>query len=959
MSFFGFEQTLDLEAEKRKILQGGFGEEDVPVYNWGEESYDGLGDQLQEGGDELNDETFGGAGAVGKDFDFSNTGLPSDGRPAPSEPPPPRATTQPKLQQPEPQNASSQSRPALSFETAWNDKSPFSVLQGMSGAGRPSDHTRASTQNTKFSPFGADAHATGAISIGGESQKGLHTLEEVEAQMRLRAAQQQQQQQPSIPQSHLANQVRETQLREEAHLREVQLRENQLLRDAQLRGQIPRQGTPQHAATPPPRMHPHSQSPRFHQQQQQHQINMIQQQQHQQRQLLELQELRERQQQRQLLQLQEQLRLEELERQRQLRLQQAQTTGQLHTPKLQQRHASGRLSPSLSDRHQLGRSSPAVPLEMPFQQSLPFLTQDIQQQQRMLAQMAQEEFLNSMQGRPPIEDPLRDERDLQIAVDLEMQRKIREQELADEKRRIKQEKIAYMSRYNDLMTQSDKDFITRIQVSQLVTPDPFSDDYYAQVFTSNMLFRMNVQSQDERVLKFGSIGGVGLGVLHRGAGRRPNAMQRMEAQVERIVNNARTREKEKMSLNHLQGALGKTSGRSYKAAPRQLLQVDAGSVSPSPSHPALPSHAHISKADATKHEDKDKAEGTKEETKNGVEAPASVASSDSFERQKPMTQRETLMAIEYLYDIVLETDQLVRDEPQDEEVHEEWSFIDHIDQMWKGLRVDSPLEISIPHPFISLMGPLKGKRLLPRVARYLDTQQMLTVLTLIVACFNQLDVVAKAHLLDTLDNSDERTELENQTYEFVACVVGSVLPVATKASWEIVCGLLRILDDRNDIVVVAQTRPGIALLTAFFARLETIQQNAAAGDISEMPTSEEQMKWQILFDRLLHKLAPTLQFIFPSVRISVAHGIHRLSVPNADERDKKVWQVLATMALLASGEQHSLLVASLRDVVLETINSVREGALTAEEKRARLINTDLFLNAMGLSSSQILSAPQM
>jgi hypothetical protein len=27
------------------------------------------------------------------------------------------------------------------------------------------------------------------------------------------------------------------------------------------------------------------------------------------------------------------------------------------------------------------------------------------------------------------------------------------------------------------------------------------------------------------------------------------------------------------ALNHLQGVLGKTSGRSYKAAPRQLLQV--------------------------------------------------------------------------------------------------------------------------------------------------------------------------------------------------------------------------------------------------------------------------------------------------------------------------------------------------------------------------------------------------
>jgi DNA topoisomerase 2-associated protein PAT1 len=66
MSFFGLEQN-DLESEKQKFLDGGLQEsEDVAVYTWGEDSYDGLGDALQEGGDDLNDETFGGTGAVGK-----------------------------------------------------------------------------------------------------------------------------------------------------------------------------------------------------------------------------------------------------------------------------------------------------------------------------------------------------------------------------------------------------------------------------------------------------------------------------------------------------------------------------------------------------------------------------------------------------------------------------------------------------------------------------------------------------------------------------------------------------------------------------------------------------------------------------------------------------------------------------------------------------------------------------
>ena len=99
MSFFGFEQS-DLEQEKLNLKNGSLQHPgDVAVYTWGEEGYDGLGDLLQEGGDELNDETFGAVGNVGldifltvneisaqppflgKDFDFSSPALPDAPRP--------------------------------------------------------------------------------------------------------------------------------------------------------------------------------------------------------------------------------------------------------------------------------------------------------------------------------------------------------------------------------------------------------------------------------------------------------------------------------------------------------------------------------------------------------------------------------------------------------------------------------------------------------------------------------------------------------------------------------------------------------------------------------------------------------------------------------------------------------------------------------------------------------------
>ena len=72
MSFFPFDRQ---QQEKQRFLEvKGREDEDLAVYTWGEDSYDELGDALQEGGDELNDETFGGTGEVGKSFMFHTIG---------------------------------------------------------------------------------------------------------------------------------------------------------------------------------------------------------------------------------------------------------------------------------------------------------------------------------------------------------------------------------------------------------------------------------------------------------------------------------------------------------------------------------------------------------------------------------------------------------------------------------------------------------------------------------------------------------------------------------------------------------------------------------------------------------------------------------------------------------------------------------------------------------------------
>ncbi|KAJ7801901.1 topoisomerase II-associated protein PAT1 [Mycena olivaceomarginata] len=906
MAFFGFQEN-NLEEERQRIRNGGSREnEDVAVYTWGEESYDGLGDALQEGGDDFNDETFGSSGAVGKDFDFAGQ----------------TSLLEPELAQQKNVSASSPAQPRVdaasvrsveqrppggrapgSLESIWDDRSPFSVLPRENGANRFAERP------PQFSPFPESP----VLHQPNASQGGARTLQEIEAEMRAAALQSRgvsQRQQNAIriqqeEEQFLQDQAYQRRLayqREREAERELQIQALQRLQQQQVMQLREQQ---QHQRTPPPRMLPVSQSPRFLDQRQ---ILLLQQQEEQQR----LQQ-----------ELQEQLRMEELERQ--LR---AQQISQLNQGPIHFNHRRVPSGPTLAElqamqQQQLHRRQRS---QSPAYQDFNINPQNIQLQQRLLAELAQVEYLRDFQGATQAE---------QEALRAEAMRKIVETEKMEDRRRKKAAKIAHMSRYNDLMTQSDKDFITRIQVSQLVTPDPYADDFYAQVYGAILRSRMGLQSQDERVLKFGTGGGISLGNAQKAPTRRPNAMQRMEQQVERIVSNARRREEEKglHSLHSLQGALGKTSGRSYKAAPRQLLQVDDASTSPTLAH----AHAHISKEDA---KDKPSEGAAKEAAKLSRET---LGGTGNVVRKDPLTRRQVLTALEAMYDLVLKVEHLRREQPsqEEEEAAQHWQkeYDDLVEQLWEGLKVMVPLETSNPHPFVSLLSPSKGKKLLPRLTRHIGSSRMLTLMTLLVACFTQLDV-----------DSPERAETERQTQAFLGSVLQSILPIVANLELHVVTALLGLLIDRShDIAAVAKTKPGLALLTLFLSRVEVIKQAWSTGaepvDVMSAQASLEQ--WQAVFDQFFVLLTPHFLALFPSSRITLSAHHPTSAALAIDIIDQPVWQFLAALALQAAPEQHQVLVTSLRD-------KCQQGWVADEdERRTKLANVNLFLHALGLDSSQI------
>ncbi|KAJ7043466.1 topoisomerase II-associated protein PAT1 [Mycena alexandri] len=932
MSFFGLQEN-NLEEERQRIRSGASREtEDVAVYTWGEESYDGLGDALQEGGDDFNDETFGSSGSVGKDFDFAGQASllepelahHKSANPVLSSPGQPRADATPRPVEQRPDNR----RAPQSLESIWDDRSPFSVLPRENGGNR----LQAST--SQFSPFPESP----VLHQPNAGQGGARTLQEIEAEMRAAAQQSRgvsQRQQNALRLQQEEEQFLQEQAYQQRQQRLAFQREREIERELQLQAlqrlQQQQAMQAQHQRTPPPRMLPVSQSPRFVdqrqmlllQQQEEHQLRMQQ-------------------------ELQEQLRMEELERQlqleRQLRAQQISHINQ--GPLNHRRQTSGPTIAELQfqalQRQQLHRRQRS---QSPAYQDFNVAPQNIQLQQRLLEELAQVDYLREFQGATQAE---------QEALRAEAMRKIVEAEKMEDKRRKKAAKIAHMSRYNDLMTQSDKDFITRIQVSQLVTPDPYADDFYAQVYGAILRSRMGLQSQDERVLKFGTGGGISLGNTQKAATRRPNAMQRMEQQVERIVSNARRREEEKglHSLHSLQGALGKTSGRSYKAAPRQLLQVDDNpSTSPTLAH----ANAHISKEDATSQPNEGAA---KEAAKLSRET---LGNTGNVVRKDPLTHRQVLTALEAMYDLVLKVEHLRREQPppEEEEASQQWQkeYDDLVELLWEGLKVMVPLETSNPHPFVSLLSPSKGKKLLPRLTRHIGSSRMLTLMTLLVACFTQLDVVKQAPLLDSLDESDERTEADRQTQAFLGSVLQSILPIVANLELHVVTALLGLLIDRSqDIAAVAKTKPGLALLTLFLSRVEVIKQGWGQGvepvDLMAAGASLEQ--WQAVFDQFFVLLTPHLLALFPSSRI-VLQDPHAPSAALAiDIMDQPVWQFLAALALQAVPEQHQVLVTSLRDKVLENVLSANKGWVADEdERRTKLANVNLFLHALGLDSSQI------
>lgn len=118
--------------------------------------------------------------------------------------------------------------------------------------------------------------------------------------------------------------------------------------------------------------------------------------------------------------------------------------------------------------------------------------------------------------------------------------------------------VYYQDKYRGLMTKYEKDLIQKIQLTQLISQNPWIDDFYFQIYTS--LRKTPGSSWQQQFL------------TTRGSGT--YVTNSMQNQMLKIIEQRKQRREAKAQALQLQGALGKISSNSYQK-PKQAIEIQS------------------------------------------------------------------------------------------------------------------------------------------------------------------------------------------------------------------------------------------------------------------------------------------------------------------------------------------------------------------------------------------------
>lgn len=439
----------------------------------------------------------------------------------------------------------------------------------------------------------------------------------------------------------------------------------------------------------------------------------------------------------------------------------------------------------------------------------------------------------------------------------------------DAKRAKRNHKIFLLSRGNGLMTPQDKNFITRIQLQQLVaaagnmadanSEAVLSEDFYYQVYSQ--IRGAPRQHPHQPLGHFAQTYLLQTGNRLGGGNRRQpqsadNHMQRMQQQVQRAVEAAKQKPKNKQLI--IEGSLGKISFSNAKT-PKTMLNIKR----PDSSDGAKPKKPHT-----------DLSLSDRKSILTNIESVYStLMAMEDMERTMPPPPDEN--------------------DPEAIQNHMEWrQKIRSLNQsLWRELKVMEPIvpNATTPHPFIAFLSYPKGKKAIPRIFRHIDQEQRVTILTMIFVHLDTLDVIRRA--LPVPGQGGPSVSVREAIDLFSQAVMPSLLGYVNEAPFNIIIGLLGLVIAQTHVQIVSKTRIGLGILTMLLSRAEIVKE---AGQASEQDWKQWVEKFNMLFDTL----EPTFADVFPQ------------SINAGD--DMYVWQFLAAVGIGASPDQQQRLVIAVK-----------------------------------------------
>lgn len=484
-----------------------------------------------------------------------------------------------------------------------------------------------------------------------------------------------------------------------------------------------------------------------------------------------------------------------------------------------------------------------------------------------------------------------------------------------EKLAKRQEKVARIMKYSGIMNPKDKDFVTRFQLSQIVTEDPYNEDFYAQVYkvihpkaVNNVPQQSNHQN-NSIAQAYLEQSGHRLGGRHK---RADVALQRMQQQVQKAVTVAK--ERPKMTQYEREGALGKISIGSGKK-PRQQLEIFSKAT-----------QRAIEKQAADKGEGSDTLKVTKKDRSPSISAP-----SKSINKY---TKKDIMSTLENIITELMNVESASRTSAN----------VD-TSKLWESLKVleqpsSSGDDEAIVNPFIQCLNYNKALKILLRLFKFLSREQILTIVTLIMSNLENLSVIKNGSY--TTYETRKVPELELKLVEAYSMSFSKVLMNAVlDFKFNEIIGLLVILIEHNNVSFVSTTKIGLSILTTLLSRAELI---IGEGTISATDLSE----WSSCYDELFTSIESRIAAIFPPNPEDVDDG---------SSRENYVWQFLATLSLGGKLSHQRIIVDEVRDEIFGVMNrakAIDNSDLANLYKKQNLLNNlNMYLVVMGLVADEL------